>query len=94
MNNDSDKYTDVSVIIIDQSNGINHSCKMKDITKNSTSSFELKDSLRKAGGQLYKNYTSDTNYLCQCTIKFSAVVNNKNINISYSTFLYPKRLDE
>jgi hypothetical protein len=94
MNNDSDKYTDVSVIIIDQSNGINHSCKMKDIAKNSTSSFELKDSLRTAGGQLYKSYTSDTNYLCQCTIKFSAVVNNKDVNISYSTFLYPKRLDE
>lgn len=94
MNNDSDKYTDVSVIIIDQSNRINHSCKMKDIAKNSTSSFELKDSLRSTGGKLYKNYMNDSNYLCHCTIKFSALVNGKNIDISYSTYLYPKRLDE
>ena len=94
MNNDSEKYTNVSVIIIDQQNGINHSCTMKDIVKNSASTFELKDSLRSIGSKLYKGYTGDSNYLCQCTIKFSSVVNNKDINISYSTSLYPKRLDE
>ena len=88
INNDSDKYTDVSIIIGD---GINYSCNMKDMVKNSTSSFELKDSLRKAGSQLYKNYMNDTKYLCPCTIKFSV---DENTNISKDTKLYPKRLDE
>ena len=92
-NNDSDKLTSISVILLDQSNGINHSCSMKDLSKASSSSFELKDSLRNIGAKLYKNYMNDSNYLCPCTIKFSALVNGKNIDISYSTYLYPRRIE-
>lgn len=87
INNNADKYTNVSVHISDQSHGINHTCTIKDLTKKGSSSFTFKDSLRTIGVQLYKNYTKDSNYNCQCVVVFNTTVDNQDVEVRYSTLL-------
>lgn len=87
MNNKTEKVTNINVVLIDQSSQINYTCTIKDMTMGSSSIFELKDSLHNIGIQLYKNYKADNNYKCQCTVKFTATVDEEPTEISYSTEL-------
>ena len=91
MNNQTKTFKNVSVTILDQSKNINYTCNMDDIESNSSSMTELKDSLRNIGVQLDKTFKEDANYnKCQCTVKFTAIVDEKDTEISYSTIFLPE----
>ena len=92
-NNQTKKFTKVSMAIVDQSKNINYTCTMKDIPVKSSSMFELKDSLRNIGVQLNKLFEEVPDYnKCQCTIKFTASIDNKDTELSYQTILLPGEL--
>jgi hypothetical protein len=92
MNNSTKTFKDVQVTLIDQSKNINYTCNMKDINVGSSSTFELKDSLRDIGVQLNKIFEEDPNYdKCQCTIKFIATIDEKETEITHSTILHANK---
>jgi hypothetical protein len=92
MNNSTKTFKDVQVTLIDQSKNINYTCNMKDINAGSSSTFELKDSLRDIGVQLNKIFEEDPNYdKCQCTIKFIATIDEQETEVTHSTILHANK---
>ena len=73
--------------------GRRYTCSMKDIPVKSSSMFELKDSLRSIGVKLYKIFEKEPGYnKCQCTIKFTATIDEKGMEVSYNTMILPGEL--
>lgn len=89
MNDSNTEFTGVSIFIQDQKNGINATIPLENIGNNSDYGIihELKNSHRDLGVDLRKLYLEGENYKAQCTIKFTAKIEGKNVEISLSTDL-------
>ena len=89
MNDSNTEFTNVSILIQDQKNGLNTTIPLSNIKNNNNygTIHEFKDSTRDLGVDLRKLYTEVDGYKAQCTIKFTAKIEGKDMEISLSTNL-------
>ena len=89
MNDSNTEFTNASILIQDQKNGLNATIPLNNIKNNNDYGVihELKESTRDLGVDLRKLYTEDDSYEAQCTIKFTAKIEGKDMEISLSTNL-------
>ena len=89
MNDSNTEFTNASVLIQDQKNGLNVTIPLNNIKNNNEYGVihELKDSTRDLGSDLRKLYTEEDGYEAQCIIKFTAKIEGKDMDISLSTTL-------
>jgi hypothetical protein len=89
MNDSNTEFTNVSILIQDQKNGLNTTIPLSNIKNNNDHGtiHEFKDSTRDLGVDLRKLYTEVDGYKAQCTIKFTAKIEGKDMEISLSTNL-------
>ena len=89
MNDSNTEFTDVTILINDQKNSLNVTIPLDNIKNNSDigTIYELKDSTRDLGISLKNLYTENEDYKAQCTIKFTAKIEGKDMDISLSTNL-------
>lgn len=89
MNDSNTEFTNASIFIRDQKNSLNITIPLNNIKNNNEYGVihELKDSTRDLGIDLRKLYTEEENYEAECTIKFTAKIEGKDMDISLSTTL-------
>ena len=86
-NNNTEIFKDVIVTVVDNSKGVNVTCKMKDIKVGKHSTYEFKDNEVDHAIMLAAQYKADNNYKPSCNIEFTAQISNKNKTLEYDTIL-------
>ena len=87
VNNNTEIFKNIMITIVDNSKGVNITCKMKNIKAGSHSTYEFKDNEVDHAIMLAAQFDSDDNYRPSCNIEFTAQINNKDITLEYDTVL-------
>ena len=87
VNNNTEIFKNIMITIVDNSKGVNITCKMKNIKAGSHSTYEFKDKEVDHAIMLAAQFESNSNYGPSCNIGFTAQINNKDITLEYDTVL-------
>ncbi len=89
LNNTTENFTNVSIFLSDQLNGINTTIELKDVKNGSAQGtiYEFEGSMRETGNDLAHFHSIDESYRAQCVVEFTAMINDKEESISHATLL-------